>query len=65
MDGWLTGCGREMVELGLGALLKKKNVFQDWWAEKAKRSFEGTILSPKKMNKKHSPWSSLGPLKSN
>lgn len=24
MDGWLAGCGRDMVELGLGALLKKK-----------------------------------------
>ena len=24
MDGWLAGCGRDMVELGLGALLNKK-----------------------------------------
>ena len=48
MDGWLAGCGRDVVELGLGALLNKKKFFQDWSAEKAKRPFEGTILSPEK-----------------
>lgn len=33
---------------GIGCIAQQKKVFQDWWAEKAKRPFEGTILSPEK-----------------
>ena len=45
MAGWMwEGYGWA----GIGCIAQKKNVFQDWWAEKAKRSFKGTILSLEK-----------------
>ena len=55
MDGWLAGCGRDMVELGLGALLNKKKFSKIGELKKQRDHLKEQFFHQKKMNKKRSP----------